>query len=53
MYSLNYTAKDGWTLWMDTNLGYIIVKQGSFKHCWNFVKLRELRKKGVYIPCGH
>ena len=50
MYSLNWSAKDGWTLWADTNLGPVLMKQGSFKYCWNFVKLMELRKKGVYMP---
>lgn len=50
MYSLNYNAKDGWTLWADTNLGPLLVNQGSFRHCWNFRTMMELRKNGVYKP---
>lgn len=50
MYSLNYSAKDGWTLWTDTNLGPVLIKQGSFKECWNMRTSLELRKKGVYNP---
>ena len=50
MYSLNYSAKDSWTLWVDTNIGPILIKQGSFKHCWSMRAMLELRKKGVYKP---
>ena len=50
MYSLNYSAKHGWTLWADTNLGPIIIKQGSFRHCWDARVMHELRRKGVYMP---
>lgn len=50
MYNLNYSAKDGWTLWADTNLGPILIKQGTFSHCWNTRMMYELRKKGVYKP---
>lgn len=31
MYSLNYSTKDGWTLWVDSNLGPIILMNGTFK----------------------
>lgn len=50
MYSLNYSAKNGWTLWADANLGYILIKQGEFRHCWNMRAILALRKKGVYKP---
>lgn len=50
MYSLNYSAKDGWTLWGDSNLGPIIMMNGTFKDCWNIRMSKELRKKGVYKP---
>lgn len=50
MYSLNYSAKDGWTLWVDSNLGPILIKQGSFRNCWNLRAIMALRKKGVYMP---
>lgn len=50
MYSLNYSAKDGWTLWADSNLGPIILMNGTFKDCWNILMSKELRKKGVYKP---
>ena len=51
MYSLNYSSKYGWTLWADTNLGPLLINQGSFGHCWNMRTMLELRKKGVYKPC--
>lgn len=50
MYSLNWSAKDGWTLWVDSNLGPIILMNGTFKDCWNIRMSKELRKKGVYKP---
>lgn len=50
MYSLNYSTKDGWTLWADSNLGFILIEQGSFRRCWNIRILKELRRKGVYKP---
>ena len=50
MYSLNYSAKDGWTLWVDTNLGPVLIDKGWFRHCWITRELLELRKKGVYKP---
>ena len=50
MYSLNYNAKDGWMLWADTNLGPLLVNQGSFRHCWNMRTMLELRRNGVYKP---
>lgn len=50
MYSLNYHAKNGWTLWVDTNLGPVLIKQGSFRHCWNMRAILAIRKKGVYKP---
>lgn len=53
MYSLNYSAKNGWTLWADTNLGPLLVNQGSFSNCWNFRTMMELRRKGVYKPYEH
>lgn len=52
MYSLNYSAKYGWSLWADSNLGPILIKQGSFKYCWNMRTFLALKKKGVYKPYG-
>lgn len=45
MYSLNYSAKDGWTLWADTNLGHLLVNQGSFRHCWNFRTMMDFVRR--------
>lgn len=50
MYSLNYSTKDGGTLWVDSNLGPIIMMRGCFKDCWNMRATIALRKKGVYKP---
>lgn len=50
MYSLNFSAKYGWTLWVDTNLAPVLITRGHFKHCWNVRLMIELRKKGVYKP---
>ena len=50
MYSLNYNAKDGWTLWADTNLGPLLINQGEFRYCWNMRTMLELRRNGVYKP---
>lgn len=50
MYSFNYSAKDGWTLWVDTKLGPVLIDKGTFRRCWITRKLLELRKKGVYEP---
>lgn len=50
MYSLNFSAKNGWTLWVNTNLAPVLITRGSFKHCWNVRLMIELRKKGVYKP---
>lgn len=48
MYSLNYSAKSGWTLCVDTNLGPIIIKQGTFRNCWNMRVILVFKKNGVY-----
>lgn len=48
MYSLNYSAKYGWTLWVDTNRGQLLINHGSFRHCWNIRMMMELRRKGIY-----
>lgn len=48
MYSLNYSAKDVWTLWVDTKLGPVLIAKGMFRDCWIARELLELRKKGVY-----
>lgn len=47
MYSLTYSAKYGWSLWVDSNIGPMLIKQGSFKYCWNMRTFLALRKKGV------
>ena len=50
MYSLSYSARYGWTLWVDTDLAPVLIKRGSFKHCWYARMLIELSKNGVYKP---
>lgn len=50
MYTLNYSAKDGWTLWADSNLAPIILMNGTFTDCWNMRVNIALREKGVYKP---
>lgn len=43
------TPSQLWELWVDTDLGAIPVKVGTFKECWQERMKRYNRKRGVYV----
>lgn len=42
------TPSQLWSLWVDTDLGPVPVKVGTFKECWQERMKRYTRKIGVY-----
>ena len=40
---------DIWSLWVDTDLGPVPVKVGTFKECWVERVKRYNRERGVYV----
>ena len=56
MFSLSKVVIDGhstpsqlWSLWVDTELGTIPVKIGTFRECWEERMKRYNMKRGVYV----
>lgn len=43
------TSSQLWALWVDTDLGVIPVKVGTFKECWQERMKRYNRERGVYV----
>lgn len=43
------TSSQLWSLWVETELGPIPVKVGTFKECWQERMRLYNREKGVYI----